>query len=169
MTTYPPPKTSIMVSRQDYDIDAPIAIAYSFSLSPLSSTSARNRPFSFSSSSLGLPNSTCTGLSWSAAFESVKHRTGHSRCIRHLEPSVDSVGGISCVIIGYKLTREKTHDLVGVHDRLQAVRNCEQGHVLAQLCAEGRLDDRVRLVICPTVSTLFMDARTFTRTNQSQK
>lgn len=70
---------------------------------------------------------------------------------------------------GDKLCGEKTYDLVGIHDRLQAVRNREQGHVLAELGAEGRLDDRVRLVICPTASTLSKDTRTYTRTNQSQK
>lgn len=83
----------------------------------------------------------------------MKHRTGYSRYVQHLEPSVDSVRGVSYAFTGDELNGEKTHDLVGVHDRLQAVRNREQGHILAELGAEGRLDDRVRLVICPTAST----------------
>lgn len=42
----------------------------------------------------------------------------------------------------------KTHDLVGVHNRLQTMCDCQEGHILAKLCAQRCLDDRVRLVVC---------------------
>jgi hypothetical protein len=40
-----------------------------------------------------------------------------------------------------------THNLVRVHDCLQAVCDRDDGHVALQLRTEGRLDDRVRLIV----------------------
>jgi hypothetical protein len=41
----------------------------------------------------------------------------------------------------------RTHNLVRVHNRLQAVRDSDDSHVALQLRTERRLDDRVRLVV----------------------
>lgn len=74
----------------------------------------------------------------------------HLRCVRRRGPSAaeDELR----VKKGRKMGVGETYDLVGVHNRLQAMRHCEQGDVLAELGAEGRLDDCVRLVVCPPES-----------------
>lgn len=97
---------------------APFAIACSVSLSPLSSTSARNIPFSFFSSSLGLPNS---------AYQIGLAKYADEWCPRTIRPASSTI----CEFL-YKehgpLGCSATHDCVRIHNRLQTVCDGEQSH-----------------------------------------